>query len=1115
MLRAARIRIGRDARIPRVQLGLRRGKTGTLLARFFLLAGTCVTLPSGEAGAQTVEACRTQACIAVQNSGQTQILAPFASYLSSVSGQALLQANLNTEVSIYLNPSQYSPNGAYVSPSLTTAQNNYNLRNLAAQNAQLQNLVANIWSMVNAPAATTVVNLVNQGTYDTFLSSFYSPLYSVTQIGSTKDAYAALNIYGQAYGYSGPGAGDPRPFLTSPAIANARWTTADASDAAVRIQAVGSESWDSLSSEGAFPSGHTAYGTDTALLSAVMVPQLYQQLLLSSENFGYSRNVFGAHYPLDVIGGRMQAMYTLVQMLSNNPSYVIGDYASLVTTSAQQLQTLIAQAGTPLAVPYASCAGSVAACIAANVFPSAAAFTQATASYRAALTYGLPSVGSTTDAPIVPVNAELLIATRFPYLSQSQLRDVLATTELPSGVPLDDHATGWARLNLYAASQGYGAFTGNVTVDMDAARGGYSAIDVWANNISGTGSLTKQGSGTLVLAGNNTYSGGTTVRGGVLALTGTLIGDLDIRRGGEFVSAGGYAVAPNAKLTNDGTFTSVNASLLNLGTLRNSGLLASPLVNGGSVANTGTINGAVANAGVLNNNGTINGQVSNSGLLSGTGTINGGLISTGIVSPGNSIGTVTVNGAVTLAPGSSYQVELGANGQSDRIVASGPITISGSNLQVLSAPLQMGSYTILSSTGGIVGSFASVENPFGATYPFLTTAASVSGGSTSLSVVRSATSFRSAGITANQKAAGAGLDSLSTSSPLVQTAVSLSAAAAPGTFDSLSGQTHASAPTVLQAQSFYLRDAIGSRLRQAEAARSPQAPAALSYAGGGPETLPVMPGTVLTAWTQGYGSWGESRATDNTGALSRSTGGFLAGLDAPVGAGRLGLAAGYGQSNYSVGTLASSGQADTSSIAAYGSTEWGLVQVRAGASYSWNDLSSGRTVWLAGQAQRLTSGQNGGTTQVFGELARGFDLPGVRVEPFAGLSYVNVALGGFSETGGSAALSSGGQSQQTTYSNIGLRAAKSFTAGTGVLALHGGLAWQYAFGDLSPAIAMGFAGGAPFTVSGAPIARNAALVDAGIDYVASANFTLGIAYSGQLSGQSQDNAVTGRLSMKF
>ncbi|WP_273974630.1 autotransporter-associated beta strand repeat-containing protein, partial [Serratia ureilytica] len=42
-------------------------------------------------------------------------------------------------------------------------------------------------------------------------------------------------------------------------------------------------------------------------------------------------------------------------------------------------------------------------------------------------------------------------------------------------------------------------------------------LDVYSNNISGHGGLTKEGMGTLVMTGNNTYSGPTLVNQGRLA----------------------------------------------------------------------------------------------------------------------------------------------------------------------------------------------------------------------------------------------------------------------------------------------------------------------------------------------------------------------------------------------------------------------------------------------------------------------------------------------------------------------------------------------------------------------------------------------------------------------
>ncbi len=179
----------------------------------------------------------------------------------------------------------------------------------------------------------------------------------------------------------------------------------------------------------------------------------------------------------------------------------------------------------------------MAGCIAGGTIHSAATYAQQIQAYTHDLTYGLPSVGDTTGAPVVPSGAYALIATRFPYLSTAQLNQVLATTELPSGVPLDD-GTGWARLNLYAAASGYGAFPTNVTVNMNAALGGLNAFDIWSNAISGPGGLTLQGSGTLILAGNNSYTGDTIVQGGTLAVTGTVAGNVAVGSGAGFAGNG-------------------------------------------------------------------------------------------------------------------------------------------------------------------------------------------------------------------------------------------------------------------------------------------------------------------------------------------------------------------------------------------------------------------------------------------------------------------------------------------------------------------------------------------------------------------------------------------------
>lgn len=126
-----------------------------------------------------------------------------------------------------------------------------------------------------------------------------------------------------------------------------------------------------------------------------------------------------------------------------------------------------------------------------------------------------PSLGNTTATPVVPKNAELLIETRYPYLNADQQREILLTTSNKTGGVLDN-GMGYDTLNLYKAGNGYGAFNQKTTINMDAQQGGYSASDIWLNDINGTGSLEKSGTGTLTLAGHNSWTGGTSVLSGKL-----------------------------------------------------------------------------------------------------------------------------------------------------------------------------------------------------------------------------------------------------------------------------------------------------------------------------------------------------------------------------------------------------------------------------------------------------------------------------------------------------------------------------------------------------------------------------------------------------------------------
>ncbi|HGX3210883.1 TPA: S8 family serine peptidase, partial [Serratia marcescens] len=278
--------------------------------------------------------------------------------------------------------------------------------------------------------------------------------------------------------------------------------------------------------------------------------------------------------------------------------------------------------------------------------------------------------GTSMAAPHVAGSVAVLME-RFPYLNGAQVADVLKTTATDMGAPGIDALYGWGMINLGKAINGPGMLVTEQDIPEEfRVNGAYGSpqfvvdlpgvgavldkgkptervcssdlcgLDFWSNDISGHGGLTKQGIGTLVLTGNNTYAGPTLVNQGWLAVNGSVTSAVSVQ-------------------------------------------------NGGIVGGSGTVGSLTARQG-------------------------------GTVAPGNSIGTLNVAGNVSFEPGSHYAVEVGPNGQSDRIQSGGSATIGGGEVAVtlensanLLAQSEVRSllgqkYTILSAQQGVSGQFDAV-----------------------------------------------------------------------------------------------------------------------------------------------------------------------------------------------------------------------------------------------------------------------------------------------------------------------------------------------------------------------------------------------------------------------
>ncbi|WP_331326812.1 autotransporter outer membrane beta-barrel domain-containing protein [Methylobacterium fujisawaense] len=100
---------------------------------------------------------------------------------------------------------------------------------------------------------------------------------------------------------------------------------------------------------------------------------------------------------------------------------------------------------------------------------------------------------------------------------------------------------------------------------------------------------------------------------------------------------------------------------------------------------------------------------------------------------------------------------------------------------------------------------------------------------------------------------------------------------------------------------------------------------------------------------------------------------------------------------------------------------------------------------------------------------------------------------------------------------VGVRAQARLDLGLGLpVTLRGLVGYRRAFGDVVPTALLAFgAGGPAFLSAGVPIARDALVAQVGLDLAVAPDASLGVAYTGQTGARAQDQAVTGRFTLRF
>ncbi|EMF6668126.1 autotransporter outer membrane beta-barrel domain-containing protein [Serratia marcescens] len=668
--------------------------------------------------------------------------------------------------------------------------------------------------------------------------------------------------------------------------------------------------------------------------------------------------------------------------------------------------------------------------------------------------------GTSMSAPLVS-GAAAVVMSRFPYMTAEQISSVLKTTATDLGAPGIDERFGWGKINLKEAMGGPKMFITAQDIPADLYVSGSYTQTQFVANIPGIGAIVEAGTSNervcnAVECGFDSWTNNISGHGG---LTKEGVGTLELT----------------------GTNTYAGPTLVNQGRL--------------------AVNGSVTSAVSVQNGGTVGGSGTVGSLTARQG---------GTVAPGNSIGTLNVAGNVSFEPGSRYAVEVGPNGQSDRIQSSGSATIGGGEVAVTleNSPnlltqsevrsLLGQQYNILSAQQGVSGQFdAVVPN-----YLFLGTGLSYQPTGVTLSVGRNGTSFASVAQTPNERAVAAAADALAAGNPVYESLLnSGTEGEARQAFRQLSGQIHADIASALVNDSRYLREALNGRLRQAEGLASSSA----------------IKADEDGAWAQLLGAWDHASGDANATGYQASTYGVLVGLDSAAAADwRLGVATGYTRTSLH-GGYGSKADSDNYHLAAYGDKQFGALALRGGAGYTWHRIDTKRSVNYGMQSDRDTAKYSARTEQLFAEAGYSVQGEWLNLEPFVNLAYVNFENNGIAESGGAAALRGDKQHTDATVSTLGLRADTEWQVSAGTtVALRSELGWQHQYGGLERGTGLRFNGGnAPFVVDSVPVSRDGMVLKAGAEVAVNENASLSLGYGGLLSQNHQDNSVNAGFTWRF
>lgn len=638
-------------------------------------------------------------------------------------------------------------------------------------------------------------------------------------------------------------------------------------------------------------------------------------------------------------------------------------------------------------------------------------------------------------------------------------------------------------LFFVAATGGNAQFITNGTgvVDFSGTTGPNGDGRVSAGSIAGSGNYAIGAGNTLVVGGNNLS---TEVSGVIADSCGCGLG------------AGSLEKIGSGTLTLSGTNVYTGTTTVNGGVLEVDGSIAS---SGLTAVNAG---GALTGVGIVGN----------------TMIASGGIFRPGNGTPGTSI---SVSGNLAFQSGALYLV--GINSTTSTLAnVTGTATLGGSvGVSVAPGSMVAKQYTILTAAGGRIGSFSGAD-VLGAPNLIANLSYDSNNVYLNLTLGYGATSP----LNVNQSAVAKTLVNFFNANGGINAAF---ANLSPSGLTQASGESATgSQQTTFNAMNLFmslLTDVFGVE-RGGTLGATPYTAEASAYAATGRRPSDALasiyrkalPPTFEQRWDVWAAGYGGSQTTDGNAALgsnntSSSVYGTAVGLDYRFSPSTVaGFALAGGGTGFGVNGLGW-GHSDLFQAGAFVRHNAGPAYVTAALAYGWQDVTANRIVTAAGSDQ-LRAQFN--ANAVSGRIEGGYRhaTPWIGLTPYAALQATMFSLPSYSEFAvvgtNTFALNYAAKDVTSTRTELGLRADRSFAAGSGVVTLRGRVAWAHDFNpDRTVGAVFQALPGSAFVVNGAALARDSALTTTSVQMNWMNGWSASATFEGEFSNVTRTYAGKG------